>query len=514
MDDRYKNKKIDGIWTSQNKLLLWQRSELAVLEARFNLSQLSWNVFGAIKKILNHHMIDLEWWKARDKEINHDLEAFLDERRRFLDQELVKKMIEDKFIEDVLPESLAPELHRKMTSYDTEEPAFSEMLRQSFVACAKLMPPLCDALKSLAVKYRYTPMLAVTHGQPAEIQSFGKRCLTWYKDINEAWRRVGMLADVLNYSKMSGMIGNYGGLEPVVEREALQIMGFCPYYGATQIMPRGSYSMFAQALCNVVMVIEKITLDIRLGARGGLAKAICQEPFGSKQKGSSRKPDKKNPITCEKDEGMARMAKGFADMIRDNVVTWEERAIEQSCVERVAWPDLFHVFCHAVENLTKMTSGLAVYPDHMMQEIVDNRGCYASGEAKEFIRDHFAVLGLSVEDAYRAVQLASFKVFAPNYKADKMRQIPPDSLDAADNIFHVFPIGSVESVKSIVGILQQGELESVPGLDASEEQITRLNKALRDVFKNPAMSREFEKLFMPSYWMRNEGILYQQILGV
>lgn len=513
MDKRYVNPKIVEIWSERNKKQLWQRSELAVLEARANLGQLDRAIFEAIERILNHHAIDLEWCDAREKETDHDLEAFLDERRRFLVPDLVRKMIEGGMLPDMSAESLAPELHRRMTSYDTEEPAFNTMLMRSYEACKDMIPPLLNAIKSLALKYRYTPMLADTHGQPAEIQSFGKMCLTWHNDIAEQWDIVEMLSFVLYRSKMSGMIGNYGGLGPEVEAEALRIMGLMPYYGATQIMPRGPYSTFAQALCDTVMVISKAALDIRLGARGGLGKAIYQEPFGSKQKGSSRKPDKKNTIKTEKLEGMARMAKGYAAMIRDNIITWRERAIEQSCVERNAWPDLFHVFCHSVETATKVFERLTVYPDHMMQEIVDNRGCFASGEAKEFIRDCFAIAGLSVEDAYRAVQLASFKVFAPSVRSMTLREKPPASSDAADKALEFISAAEVITLHSVIGILEQGELKSILGLDVSEEQIARLNSALREVFKNPAMAIEFGKLFKPSYWLRNEAILFEKILG-
>lgn len=517
MDKRYANPAIAEIWSDKNKKQLWQRSELAVLEAKANLKMLDRAIFEAIRDILNVHLIDLEFCDAREKETDHDLEAFLDERRRFLKPEVVRKMIEGGLLQDLTQaqiSQLEPELHKKMTSYDTEEPAFNTMLIQSYETCRELVPALLDSLKFLALKYRYTPMLADTHGQPAEIQSFGKMCLACRADVEDAWEMVRMLSYVIYRSKMSGMIGNYGGLGPEVEAQALKIMGLKPYYGATQIMPRGPYSMFAHALANVVLVISKVALDIRLGARGGLAKAIYQEPFGTKQKGSSRKPDKKNTIKTEKLEGMARMAKGYADMARDNVVTWRERAIEQSCVERNCWPDLFHVFCHSVETITKVLQKLAVYPDHMMQEIVDSRGCYASGEAKEFIRDHFAVRGLSVEDAYRAVQLASFKVFVASPHAEAIRKCPSHSFSDADIAVKVLNTASESDLCSITEILKRGELESIPGLDVSEEQVAHLNEALREMFNNLGVSQKFDEIFKPSYWMRNEAILYRQILGV
>ena len=520
MDKRYARAEITDIWSDRNKKQLWQRSELAVLEARVNLKKLEFEIFDAIRFIFNRESIDLAWCDAREKEIDHDLEAFLDERRRFLTPKAIKELVEKLLAHPIVTvlekssDKLEQELHRKMTSYDTEEPAFNEMLIQSYKACSEMVPALLEALKVLALKYRYTPMLADTHGQPAEIQSFGKMCLAWFRDVEDAWRTAQTLSSAIHRSKMSGMIGNYNGLDWEVEFEALRIMGLDPYYGATQIMPRGPYSMFAQSLCNVVLVISKVALDIRLGARGGLAKAIYQEPFGKKQKGSSRKPDKKNTIKCEKLEGMARMAKGYADMIRDNVVTWRERAIEQSCVERNAWPDLFHVFCHSVETLTKVLANLEVYPDHMMQEIVDNRGCYASGEAKEFIRDQFALAGLSAEDAYRTVQLASFKVFEPSVRSMTLRQKSPESLILADKALEFISGVAIRNLDSLAGVLEQGDLSSIIGLDVSEKQIVRLNNSLREIFRNSAMAQEFVKLFKPSYWMRNEAILYKEILGV
>jgi len=331
---RYEDSDIARIWADGNKLELWQKTELAVVQARVNLSLLPEATGASIGTALSGNAIDIGWWLARDREINHDLNAFLDERLRFLRVEL------------------QPHLHYGLTSYDTEEPAFATMLSQSLSVLEEQTGPLADTLEDMAKRYRYTIMNGRTHGQEAELQSFGKRCLTWLVSLRESLKNLARAKESLQHSKLSGAIGNYRGIDAGIEHEALCILGFKPFYGATQVMPRELYAPLAEALCQVVLTLDKIANDIRLGARSG--RPIYQEPFGRKQKGSSAMPHKKNTISLEQIEGMARMAKGYLQMIMDNIRTWEERAIEQSSVERVAWPDLFHVTVHSVKTMLRV----------------------------------------------------------------------------------------------------------------------------------------------------------------
>ena len=400
MIERYTDKDIARVWSDENKLKLWQKTELAVIKTMANLGQIDKEIFTKIIEILEGRPIDLVWWKEKEKEIKHDLNAFVEERLRFL------------------PPELQQYFHRKITSYDTEEPAFATMLKESLELVERYFLVLDTILVEMAKRYRFTIMNGRTHGQEAELQTFGKRILTWLRDLRFDLATLKRAAENLIYSKISGAIGSYGSIEPELEEKALEMLGFEPYYGATQIMPREIYAPIAQVLCQLVVTLNKIALAIRLGARSG--RPIYQEPFGKKQKGSSAMPHKKNTISTEKIEGMARMAKRFFDMIQDNIVTWEERAIEQSCVERVAWPDLFHVVIHSLKTMSRVLAGLVVYPDNMLLEIIDSRGCYASNEAKEVLRQLGVQYGLTTEDAYRIIQLAAFNVFEPTAEENEL----------------------------------------------------------------------------------------------
>lgn len=494
MIKRYANAEIDRIWANPNKLALWQATEIAVIQARANLEIISQAVYREITGTLQSHPIDLDWWLVREKEVRHDLQAFIDERLRFL------------------PSELQQYFHQGMTSYDTEEPSFSQMLLHSVALVEIELAGLKKTLEKLALEYQYTIMNGRTHGQEAELQTFGKRCLTWYRAVMVDAAILQRTQENLAYSKISGAIGNYGGMDPKIEAEALRLMGMKPFYGATQIMPRELYAPLAQALCQIVLTLDKIAIDIRLGARSG--RPIYQEPFGKKQKGSSKMPHKKNTISTEQLEGMARMAQGFLQMILQNIRTWEERAIEQSCVERVAWPDLFHIVLHSLKTLTGVLDGLVVYADNMMWEVVDSRGCYASGEAKDFLRERVAAFGLASEDAYRMVQLAAFNAFEPSVDELELRTNLTGSFEGAKAWLLFFQKNQRKPPVSIQHIIINGQLRVSSDLDVSSNDVQHWNGILKQIFADSTNLSKWNEIFTPAYLLRHEATLYKEILGV
>ena len=493
MDPRYENAEVKGVFSDEHKLGLWQKTELAVIEAMVSLGLTSQDILESIRGIWLSAPIDITWWKNRDREIHHDLNAFLDERLRHLP---------NKFHEFV---------HRKITSFDTEEPAFARMLLMCFEIVHKSYVGTAQALVNLAHKYRYTIMNARTHGQEAELQSFGARCLTWRKELGAAYNALQFAKLNLAYSKLSGAIGKYGGIDPELEEKALSILGFKAFYGATQIMPRIIYAPVAEALCGMVMVIDKIATDIRLNARSG--KPLMREPFGKKQKGSSAMPHKRNPIRLEQLEGMARLARGYAGMILDNIKTWEERAIEQSCVERVAWPDLFHTTIHALGVIGTALSGLVVYPENMLREIHESRGTYASSEVKEFLKEKLGRRGLSYEDAYRIVQLACFNVFEPSTDWLNLRRTLAQSYRDASGLLEKISALSPDPVVSIRDFIPLGVLRVSDELDISSDRITAYNHLLKELFSDAKVTSAWQELFEQSFLLRHEKKLYREILG-
>lgn len=490
MIKRYTNKVIEGIWSLEHKFALWQEMELAVIKVRCEMGKYPKEVWKEMSDILNRHPIDVAWIKEKEKETKHDLNAFLLERLRFLENKYHKYF------------------HDGMTSYDTEEAPFSQMLWESTKEVEGACEVLCQILKSLALKHRYTPMLGRTHGQEAKLQSFGLRVLRWYLSLRYAQNYLETSVGGIKYSKLSGAIGNYQGITPDEEKAALKAsFGLKPFVGASQIMPRILHQPLANNLLMVVGALTQIAEDIRLSARSG--SPLLQEPFDPKQMGSSAMPHKKNTIFCENQIGMWRMAKGFAGMIQDNIVTWEERAIEQSSVERVAWPDLFHVVMQSFKNMTGVLERLKVFSDNMMLEIDRSHGCYASEDAKELLKKLGEPYGLSYEDAYRIVQLAAAMAhevgdFAKHIRVAERKSYP--------DLKEIYRIGDSERncvPKDIRGIIAQAHLHSMEGLASDGQDVARWNEILEKIFSNADNKRTWGEIFSIEYQLRNESFIFE-----
>ena len=494
MIERYSDSEITKIWSTDNKLEHWQTVELAVIKAMAKLGMISEKDYLEIQELLEKNPIDIEWCKAKEEELKHDLAAFIAERQRFL------------------PSELQGFFHQKVTSYDIEDTAFEILLEESIMVVERYCSSLENILINLAKKYRFTMMNGRTHGQEAGLMSFGKRVLSWIQDLRLDIENLERVAENLKYSKLSGITGNYQTLPPELEKETFRILDFDPYYGATQIMPREAYAPIAQALCQIVLTLDKIATSIRLGARSG--RPIYQEPFGKKQKGSSAMPHKKNTISTEQVEGMGRMALGCLVMIMLNIKTWEERAIEQSCVERVAWPDLFHVLIHSLKTMTRVLQGLVVCPDNMLLEIVESCGTYASDEAKEVLKKLGESFGLSVEECYRIVQLASFDAFRKSKEIQNLRDNQAGSFEQAETMLETMQGLTKDRSVSIRDIISEGRLEVSPQLGATEDEVKRWNEILKKIFSLVTVRMDWEEIFKPSHLLKNEAILYQKILGL
>ena len=492
---RYRKPEIEAIWSDKKKLSLWEISELAAIRAQEELGNFPPGTTQQIDSILEEHPIDTEWWLAEDVRVHHDLIAFVNERLRFL------------------PKELQQFWHKNITSFDIEDPALARMLKDSMLLVRLKLMPLMASLKTLALRHRYTLMMARTHGQGAEAQSFGKMVLTWFKEVQAAWELFELVTDYsLRFSKMSGAAGNYGGLDPEVEKRALQILGFLPFYGASQIMPRVLYAPLAQGLANLVSSLHKIGQDIRLKARS--PRPLLQEPFQKTQQGSSAMPHKKNPIRTEQLQGMARLASKYASAIAEGIPTWEERSIEQSCVERVAWPDLFHVVVHSLEVLTGVISNMPVYADNMLLELLELRGCYAAAEAKEKLKELGEHHGLSADDAYGIVQLAAFNIFAPYANALKIREQIPQSLEEAADMLKKMRLIPPQPHQSIECLIASGDLHATSELSYNQETVTRWNDTLKLIFSTADAGQAWADVFDLTKLLKHEAVLFQKVFGV
>ena len=215
--------------------------------------------------------------------------------------------------------------------------------------------------------------------------------------------------------------------------DACRSLGLAPAAVASQVIQRDRHSELLAAIAITGSSLEKFALEIR-----GLQKTEIgevEEPFAKGQKGSSAMPHKRNPIVCEQICGMARLLRGNAMAAFENNALWHERDISHSSVERVVLPDSCIVLDHMLRRLTRVVSGMVVYPERMRDNLERSRGVVFSGT----VLLELARRGVSREQAYEWVQRNAMRAFHEkrDFKSllladpDVTRMLPASELEHA-----------------------------------------------------------------------------------
>lgn len=499
---RYSNAVVDQQTGDARKRERWQDVELAVVRAREALGAIPTGTHAQMAAILLAQPIDVAWCLNREKVIDHDMEAAIEERQQHL------------------PTALTGQYHLGLTSYDPQDTAFPLMLKDCLPPVMEQLEELSGHLATLARRYQYTPMLERTHYQFAQVTSAGFRFVRWRSELDRTIRPfLDFAAGLLGYGKISGVVGNNADVDPQLETVALNALGLKRFPGASQTLPRALFVPLASALTMLVHWLDGIAQTIRLGTRS--PHPIYQEPFKPTQKASSSMPWKRNPIKGEQEHGLAMAALGNHTALMQTVPGIEGRVIDQSSTERICWPDLFHLACQALKNMNAVLKGLNVYPDNMYREILESRGCYASGLAKtaliELAREN-GIKEMSAEDAWRIVQLAGFLAVRPTETERELRTELPTSLEDGEKAVQRYDAHRSYHPRQsdLADHLLLAKLEPVPELAATTEEVLLWNAWLNRLFEATGCIPNRERLkaaFSITNAMRNEQTTYDEVLG-
>ena len=492
MDMRYSDPRIQQKWSKLHKTASWSKIELAVIQARVNLGRVAPEESAVIRESLRGKPVDIKWWDAREAETGHDYDAYCDERKRHL------------------PPELRHRWHEDLTTYDGVDPAFVLILHECVRIVKKDAKKLIDLLLEKANCYRYCLQLGKTHRQFAELQSYGKRNLTWRKQLIISYQQLCKVEKNLDFIKFAGPVGNYGLLDPELEKETCRILHRKVIYCVTQVIPRELFVPTANALSQMVQTLHKIADDICESTSG--AYPICHVPFPKKGKGSSAMAWKRNPWRLEGIKGMADMALARQISIMRTIKTAFERDMGQSCVERVEWADIFHIVIYSIKTLSNVLEKLEVYPDNMMREIDDAHGTYAGLAARDFL----IKIGFNDQEAYRIIQTAAWMTLRPTAVGEQMRKGVSSASEAVQFFSAVHKERRNIVVPSIQEIIGEHRLEFISSLEPTVEQINEWNRNLQLYFTRAQIAMSWDEIFDSAFvrTFKNEQILYKDALSI
>ena len=376
MISRYTRPEMGALWTEESEFRAMLDVEIYACEIMAELGEIPKEAVPVIREKAD---FTIERIKEIERETRHDILAFT----------------------QALAENVGPEgkyIHKGLTSSDVKDTALGYLMMKSCDLILEGLQSLDKALLKQAIEHRKTPQMGRTHGVHAEPTTFGLKCLLWLSEVRRDIRRMEQARETVAVGKISGAVGTYSNISPKVEEYVCEKMGLKAAMISTQIIQRDRHAEYFTTLAIVAATQEKIALEIRHLQRTEVREA--EEFFHVGQKGSSAMPHKRNPITCERICGLARLVRSNAQAALENVALWHERDISHSSVERVILPDSSITVDYMLHLTTGLVDKLLVYPDRMMKNIELTGGLFFS----QRILVSLVAKGAIREEAYRWVQ--------------------------------------------------------------------------------------------------------------
>ena len=386
MIPRYTSKEMGSIWTEENEDRNIVKVEITACEA---MNKLGIVPDDALHDIQTKADFDLDRVHEIEKTTNHDIISLLTS---------VAEHVGD----------ASKYIHKGLTSNDVKDTAMGLMMKHSAEILIREEKELHEILKNQAQKYRYTYCVGRTHGIHAEPMTFGLKFLLWMSETERNIERLELAKKYISVGKLSGAIGTYSNIDPFVEQYVCEKLGLTPVPVANQVVQRDRHAFYLSTIAVCGASLEKMALEIRHLQRTEVREA--EEYFAPGQKGSSAMPHKRNPITCEKICGLARVLRGNAEAAMENVALWHERDISHSSAERIIAPDATALLDYMLTRFGNILKNLTVFPENMKANIWKTNGVIFS---QRFMLK-LVEKGWSREQAYDTVQPQAIKAWENN----------------------------------------------------------------------------------------------------
>ena len=355
--ERYADEKMQKIFSPDNRYSTWRKLWVALAESE---KQLGLNITDAQIEELKAHIYDIDYEKEAEYEskLRHDVMAHI------------------YAYGDVCPDARAI-IHIGATSCYVTDNADILLMREGLCEIRTLLVNAIAAVSDFAEKYKGLPILAYTHFQAAQPTTLGKRATLWLNDLVEDLKRLDFELGNLKFFGCKGTTGTGASFLQLFDDEekvfALEKL-IAEKFGFTEVVPVSgqTYSRKIDAyvldvLSDIAQSAAKFSSDIRLMCH---MKEV-DEPFETKQIGSSAMAYKKNPMRSERVASLARYV--MIDALNPAITEaqqWLERTLDDSANKRISVPEAFLATSGILNLYINVISGLRVY-DKVIKKNLD-----------------------------------------------------------------------------------------------------------------------------------------------
>ncbi len=347
---RYASKEMAALFSPRRRIETWRRLWVALAEAENALGlPVTKKQVAAMRRAVS----DIDWTAAarRAREVRHDVMAHVHAFGL------------------AAPEA-AGVIHLGATSCFVTDNADLVLMREGLELLARKAAAVVAALGDFARRHRKLPALGFTHLQPAQPTTLGKRACLWAQDFALDLVELERRAAELPFRGAVGTTGTQASFLALFEgdhgkvtelsRRVAKAMGFLETIPlAGQTYTRKLDSQVLAALAGVGESAHKFGTDLRILAH----RKEVEEPFGSKQIGSSAMAYKRNPMRSERICALSRFLMSLVpNAWATHATQWMERTLDDSANRRLAIPQSFLAADAVLELAANVASGLVVYP--------------------------------------------------------------------------------------------------------------------------------------------------------
>ncbi len=452
---RYASAEMQRLWSARHKYQTWRRIWLAVAKAQHEMGlPVSAEQVAELEANLDVTDEDIARAAEYEADLRHDVMSHV---HAWGDRCPTAKGI----------------IHLGMTSQDVNDNCELLVLDAAVESVERRIDALAGALGDAARTWSRLPTLGFTHYQPAQPTTLGRRIAQWAADLVQAHASffalhhgesvplrglrgaTGTQASYLAlFDDDPGRVARFESLaiwdlrdataetgpghpanidewmrdtqeirdetrtmlpkeewppwadDRVDEREYVEAETFGPM---GQTYPRVFDAQVVTTLANICAVLHKTATDIRLLSN----RKELDEPFASKQIGSSAMPYKRTPMRCERVCGLARFVMHLVGNAYETAATqWLERPLDDSSNRRLTLPEAFLATDACLGIMHNVISGLVVHEATIRKNLMAELPFMASEnlmmeavklgrdrqEVHEAIRRHAQAAGARVKD--------------------------------------------------------------------------------------------------------------------
>lgn len=358
---RYASMEMAHIFSSDVKFTTWRALWIALAEAEKDLGlPITDEQIDEMKRYKDQ--INYEDAEKREKETRHDVMSHV-------------------YAYGLQCPKAKPIIHLGATSAYVGDNTDIIVMKHALELIRDKLVNLMYRLSKFAIEYKSLPCLGFTHFQAAQLTTVGKRASLWLQDFFFDYLECERLIENLPLLGVKGTTGTQasfvelfdGDMEKVRQLDQIVVerLGFRKAVAVSgQTYTRKIDFMVLSMLSGIGQSVHKMTNDVRLLQH---LKEV-EEPFETKQIGSSAMAYKRNPMRSERAASLARFVMNCLGNTADTASTqWFERTLDDSANRRIVLPQAFMAADGMLDICRNISTGLVVHEkvitQHIMNEI-------------------------------------------------------------------------------------------------------------------------------------------------